>query len=102
MITCLLAKDSVFQILYHSLLKKIKIPCYKPNQGPLSISGRITNFRLTTHCFFSTKKKACQEKTYWTEVVFEDKNFQFLSSKITSVLKNPFRGRILSVAKNSP
>ena len=61
----------------------------------------ITNFRLTTHCFFSTKKKACQEKTYRTEVVFEDKNFQFLSSKTTSVLKNPSRRRILSVAKNS-
>ena len=49
--------------------------------------GCITNFRFTTHCFFSTKKKACQEKPYRTEVVFEDKNFQFLSSKTTSVLK---------------
>ena len=33
---------------------------------------------------------------------FFDKNFQFLSSKTTSVLKNPFKGRILSGAKNSP
>ena len=74
MITCLLAKHTMFQILYHSLLQKIKIPCYKSNQGPLSISGRITNFRFTTHCFFSTKKKTCQEKPYRTEVVFEDKN----------------------------
>ena len=30
--------------------------------------------RFTTHCFFSTKKKACKEKIYRTEVVFEDKN----------------------------
>ena len=31
-----------------------------------------------------------QEKFYRTEVVFEDKNFQFLSSKTTSVLKTLF------------
>ena len=49
---------------------------------------------------FSTKKKAYQEESYRTEVVFEDKNFRFLSSKTTSVLKNSFTGRILSVAKN--
>ena len=41
-------------------------------EGP--IFEYTTNFRLTTHCFFSTKKKVCQEKTYRTEVVFEDKN----------------------------
>ena len=40
----------------------------------LIFGGSITNFRLTTHCFFSTKKKACQEKPYRTEVIFEDKN----------------------------
>ena len=51
--------------------------------------------------FFSTKKKACQEKTYRTEVVFEDKIFQFLSSKTTSVLKNPSKGRILSVTMSA-
>ena len=51
---------------------------------------------------FFYEKKACQEKIYRTEVVFEGKNFQFLSSKTTSVLKNSSKRRILSVAKNGP
>ncbi len=37
----------------------------------------ITNLRFTTHCFFSTKKKACQEKTYRTEVILKIKIFNF-------------------------
>ena len=50
--------------------------------------------KFPTHyaLFFSTKKKACQEKIYRTEIVFGDKNFQFLSPKTNSVLKNLFKG----------
>ena len=43
----------------------------------LMLSGILwANNKFSTHyaLFFSTKKKACQEKTYQTEVVFEDKN----------------------------
>ena len=43
--------------------------------------------------FFFYEKKACQEKAFRTEIVFEDKNFQFLSSKTTSDRKIPFKGK---------
>ena len=41
--------------------------------------------------FFLRKKRRTKKKLYRTEVIFEDKNFQFLSSKITSVLKKSFQ-----------
>ena len=66
-------KKAIFQMRLKSITYK-----RDPSVFCLPTAARHEYNKFPTHyaLFFFYEKKACQERTYRTEVVFEDKNFE--------------------------
>ena len=83
---CLVLRKTCKLLIVNKILRGVFLEIILSNY--LANSWLPNKFPTYYALFFSTKKKACQEKTYRTEVVFEDKNFQFLSKKTTSLRRS--------------